>query len=81
MFFPIPVDDFAFSLHALSAAPQQLAQQSAAIVFCVDGEAVLERQDRQLRLQPGESCFIPACESPVSVSGSGRIARVYNLLP
>lgn len=81
LFFPIPVDDFAFSLHALSAAPQQLAQQSAAIVFCVDGETILERQDRQLRLQPGESCFIPASESPVSVSGSGRIARVYNLLP
>jgi mannose-6-phosphate isomerase len=48
LFFPIPVEDFAFSLHDLSAAPQALAQDSAAIVF--------------------------------SVSGTGRIARVYNLL-
>ena len=80
LFFPIPVEDFAFSLHDLSAAPQALAQDSAAIVFCVEGEAVLSKQDQQLVLKPGESCFIGAFESPVSVSGTGRIARVYNLL-
>ncbi|WP_454878043.1 mannose-6-phosphate isomerase [Serratia inhibens] len=80
LFFPIPVEDFAFSLHDLSAAPQTLDQNSAAIVFCVDGEAVLEKQGQKLALKPGESCFIGAFESPVSVSGSGRIARVYNLL-
>jgi mannose-6-phosphate isomerase len=80
LFFPIPVEDFAFSLHDLSAAPQALAQRSAAIVFCVNGEAVLEKQGQRLVLKPGESCFIGAFESPVSVSGNGRIARVYNQL-
>lgn len=80
LFFPIPVDDFAFSLHELTTAPQPLAQNSAAIVFCVTGEAVLEKQGETVHLQPGESCFISADESPITVSGQGRIARVYNLL-
>ncbi|WP_279022853.1 mannose-6-phosphate isomerase [Gibbsiella quercinecans] len=80
LFFPIPVDDFAFSLHELTTAPQPLAQNSAAIVFCVTGEAVLEKQGETVRLLPGESCFIGADESPITVSGQGRIARVYNLL-
>jgi mannose-6-phosphate isomerase len=78
--FPIPVEDFAFSLHDLSATPAELAQDSAAIVFCVEGETVLARDEQQLVLKPGESAFIAASESPVSASGVGRIARVFNKL-
>jgi len=33
-----------------------------------------------LVLQPGESAFVAANESPIQVSGSGRLARVYNKL-
>ncbi len=77
--FPVPVPDFAFSLHELSAAPQNLVQSSAAIVFCISGVAILEKQGQQLSLMPGESCFIAAFEAPVKVSGEGHIARVYNL--
>ena len=76
--FPIPVDDFAFSLHDLSTSETQLAQQSAAIVFCVEGEAVLSKASQQLVLKAGESAFIAADESPVGVSGTGRVARVVN---
>ncbi|ATM85885.1 mannose-6-phosphate isomerase [Yersinia massiliensis] len=76
--FPIPVEDFAFSLHTLTAEPQTLAQNSAAIIFCVQGEAVLQKQQQKVTLLPGESCFIPANESPVTVQGTGSIARVYN---
>ncbi|ATZ94489.1 mannose-6-phosphate isomerase [Dickeya fangzhongdai] len=76
--FPIPVDDFAFSLHYLTDAPQTLSQQSAAIIFCVEGQAVLEKGAQQVKLLPGESCFISASESPVQVQGQGQIARVYN---
>jgi len=78
--FPIPVDDFAFSLHELSSAPQTLAQNSAAIIFCVEGETVLNKDQQQVTLKPGESCYIAANESPVQASGSGRIARVFNKL-
>jgi mannose-6-phosphate isomerase len=76
--FPIPVDDFAFSLHELSAGETPLAQRSAAILFCVEGEALLSKDDQRLLLKPGESVFIGANESPVSASGTGRLARVYN---
>ncbi|WP_310607315.1 mannose-6-phosphate isomerase [Buttiauxella brennerae] len=76
--FPIPVDDFAFSLHALSTQQVSLAQPSAAIVFCTEGEAVLSKDGQQLVLKPGESAFVSAQESPVSISGVGRVARVYS---
>jgi mannose-6-phosphate isomerase len=78
--FPIPVADFAFSLHDLSTRAAELTQQSAAIVFCVEGEAVLSKGETRLVLKPGESAFIAANESPIGVSGVGRVARVYNKL-
>ena len=78
--FPIPVDDFAFSLHDLSAQESTLDQQSAAIIFCVEGEAVLRKGEQRLTLKAGESAFIGCNESPVAVSGSGRLARVFNKL-
>lgn len=78
--FPIPVDDFAFSLLDLSTAGSDVTQQSAAILFCVEGEAVLSKGNEKLVLKPGESAFISASESPVTVSGVGRLARVYNKL-
>ncbi|WP_333501151.1 mannose-6-phosphate isomerase [Kluyvera genomosp. 2] len=78
--FPIPVDDFAFSLHDLSASETHLAQDGAAIVFCLEGESVLHKNGQQLVLKPGESAFVAANESPIQVSGSGRLARVYNKL-
>lgn len=78
--FPIPVDDFAFSLLDLSTVGSEVAQQSAAILFCVEGEAIISKENNQLVLKPGESAFISANESPVTVSGVGRLARVYNKL-
>ncbi len=79
--FPVPIDDFSFSLHKLSARPQCLIQSGAAIVFCLTGQALLERDGEQVVLNAGESCFIAAFESLFNLSGNGRIARVYNQLP
>jgi len=38
------------------------------------------KDQQQLTLQPGESCFIAASEAPVTVAGTGRLARVFNQL-
>ena len=76
--FPIPVEDFAFSLHDLSHTETTIAQESAAILFCVEGEAVLNKGEQRLVLKPGESAFIAANESPITISGTGRLARVFN---
>ncbi|PAO24031.1 mannose-6-phosphate isomerase [Enterobacter roggenkampii] len=78
--FPIPVEDFAFSLHDLRQTETTIAQESAAILFCVEGEATLHKGEQRLVLKPGESAFVAANESPVSVSGTGRLARVFNKL-
>ncbi|MER1974686.1 mannose-6-phosphate isomerase [Pseudocitrobacter faecalis] len=78
--FPIPVDDFAFSLHDLNSQPTAIAQQSAAILFCLEGEALISKGGESLHLKPGESAFISAAESPIQVSGNGKLARVYNKL-
>lgn len=78
--FPIPVDDFAFAIHHLDSEPQPLAQESAAILFCVEGEARLTLDQQQLTLKPGESCFVPASDGTLKATGSGRLARVYNAL-
>ncbi|MEP8764285.1 mannose-6-phosphate isomerase [Enterobacter roggenkampii] len=78
--FPIPVEDFAFSLYDLSQTETTIAQESAAILFCVEGEATLHKGEQRLVLKPGESAFVAANESPVSVSGTGRLARVFNKL-
>ena len=76
--FPIPVEDFAFSLHDLSHTETTVAQESAAILFCVEGEAVLNKGEQRLVLKPGESAFIAANESSITISGTGRLARVFN---
>lgn len=78
--FPIPVDDFAFAIHTLDDTPLTVTQQSAAILFCIEGGALLSQDNQQLRLQPGESCFVAADEAPVRLSGHGRLARVYNVV-
>ncbi|MDX6917178.1 mannose-6-phosphate isomerase [Pectobacterium carotovorum] len=78
--FPIPVDDFAFSVHHLSSESQSLKQDSAAIVFCIEGDARLQSGGEQLKLKSGESCFIPANHAQVTVQGQGRLARVFNPL-
>lgn len=75
--FPVPVDDFAFAIHPLNAMPFTLSQQSAAILFCIEGEARLAGA-QPLTLKAGESCFVAASESPVTVCGHGQLARVYN---
>lgn len=76
--FPIPVDDFAFSIHTLQQQATPLIQDSAAIVFCIEGEATLSNGQQNLVLNAGESAFIAANDPQVSASGHGRLARVYN---
>ncbi|MEZ3500294.1 mannose-6-phosphate isomerase [Pantoea sp. KPR_PJ] len=78
--FPIPVEDFAFAIHTLLPEPQSLSQESAAILFCIEGEATLTLGQQQQHLRPGESCFVPASDGTLRASGSGRLARVFNTL-
>ena len=79
LFFPIPVEDFAFSLHDLTAAPQALAQRSAAIVFCVAGEATLEKSGQRLTLA-GRILLYRGFRIPGQRQRQRPHRRVYNQL-
>ncbi|MEK9498621.1 mannose-6-phosphate isomerase [Photorhabdus sp. P32] len=76
--FPIPVDDFAFSIYSLSKQPITLDNNSASIVFCVEGQTVIQSGEHQLRIFPGESVFISAAEKAVIIHGEGFTAQVFN---
>lgn len=80
LIFPIPVDDFAFAIHRLTDESENIEQNSAAIIFCIDGQSIVQKDSQQIVLQPGESCFVSANESPINLRGSGHIARVYNII-
>ncbi|WP_392565280.1 mannose-6-phosphate isomerase [Utexia brackfieldae] len=76
--YPIPVADFAFSLYQVHGKAVELAQDSAAIIFCLSGQIEVSKAAEKVTLKPGESCFVAANESPVWIEGEGQAARVYN---
>lgn len=76
--FPIPVDDFSFSVMKLHNQEMILENNSANILFCVEGHAVITTETEQLRVISGESVFLSAIERKFKIDGEGIIARVYN---
>ncbi len=78
--FPIPVEDFAFSCTDLSAEASDLARGKRGDRVLRRRRSHLRKGDQSLTLKPGESAFVAASESPVQVSGRGRVARVFNKL-
>ncbi|MEQ1974384.1 mannose-6-phosphate isomerase [Xenorhabdus sp. SGI240] len=76
--YPVPVNDFCFSVYSVSEQPISLENDSASVLFCVEGQAVISTDKQQLKLLSGESIFLPAIEKAVTVYGQGRIARVSN---
>lgn len=75
--FPVPVDDFSFSIHQLQSTAQALSWQGPRIIFCLEGTACCQSAGQQLTLLPGESAFIPASEEQLLVSGHGRLAGAF----
>lgn len=75
--FPVPVDDFAFSVYPLTASDTVLPAGSAAILFCIAGDVSLSDGEQFLQLVAGESVFIGASEPEIVVSGTGQLARAY----
>lgn len=76
--FPIPVDDFSFSVMKLHNQEMILENNSANILFCVEGHAVITTETEQLRVISGESVFLSAIERKFKIDGEGIIAHVYN---
>ncbi|PPI88973.1 mannose-6-phosphate isomerase, class I [Candidatus Pantoea edessiphila] len=78
--FPIEILDFAFTIHVLTNELQNINQKSMAILFCIQGDFTIIKDDRLLLLKSGESCFVSAEEMPIKIKGNGSLARVFNEL-
>jgi mannose-6-phosphate isomerase len=71
-----PVDDFRLSRLDVSEQPIVLPGGSPQILLCIDGVARMrDRAGRLLELPRGQSAFLPASDSGVSVLGRGTVLR------
>ncbi|WP_421195763.1 mannose-6-phosphate isomerase, class I [Aeromonas jandaei] len=74
--FDVPVPDFTFSIYP--AGEHQLTTASAEILFAIDATVILKRGDETLRLEKGQSAFIPAATGSYQLLAKGRVARAGN---
>ncbi|WP_421236800.1 mannose-6-phosphate isomerase, class I [Aeromonas jandaei] len=74
--FKVPVPDFTFSVYP--AGEHQLTTASAEILFAIDATVILKRGDETLRLEKGQSAFIPAATGSYQLLAEGRVARAGN---
>ncbi|MDX7992258.1 mannose-6-phosphate isomerase [Xenorhabdus sp. Reich] len=76
--YPVPINDFRFSVYTIQEQPITLENASASVLFCFDGQVVISTDEQQLRLFSGESIFLSAIERAVTVHGNGKVAKVSN---
>lgn len=74
--FDVPVPDFTFSVYP--AGEHQLTTASAEILFAIDDTVTLKQGEQSLRLEKGQSAFIPAATGSYQLLAAGRVARAGN---
>lgn len=74
--FEVPVPDFTFSVYP--AGEHSLTTTSAEILFAIDGTVTLQQGDAELRLEKGQSAFVPAATGSYRLLAEGRVARAGN---
>ena len=74
--FDVPVPDFTFSVYP--AGEHALTTASAEILFAIDGPVILKQGETSLRLEKGQSAFIPAATGHYQLQAEGRVARAGN---
>jgi mannose-6-phosphate isomerase len=76
--FPVPVQDFKFSVFQ-EPKDQQVEMSSAEILMPIDADVTLLAQSGEtLVLGKGQSAFIPAYVGNYTISCEGRVARAFN---
>ncbi|WP_447834548.1 mannose-6-phosphate isomerase, class I [Aeromonas veronii] len=75
-YFDVPVPDFTFSVYP--AGEHQLTTASAEILFAIDDTVTLKQGEQSLRLEKGQSAFIPAATGSYQLLAEGRVARAGN---
>ncbi|WP_404836839.1 mannose-6-phosphate isomerase, class I [Aeromonas media] len=74
--FEVPVPDFTFSVYP--AGEHVLTTASAEILFAIDGTVTLQQGEQSLRLEKGQSAFVPAATGSYQLLAEGRVARAGN---
>ncbi|MCY9824425.1 mannose-6-phosphate isomerase, class I [Aeromonas media] len=74
--FEVPVPDFTFSVYP--AGEHALTTASAEILFAIDGTVTLQQGEQSLRLEKGQSAFVPAATGSYQLLAEGRVARAGN---
>ena len=77
--YHIPVEDFSFNIYSINHSGVDLTNNSASILFCIEGSLVLSSGHEEVILSAGESVFLPAYERNISIRGKGKLARVFNI--
>ncbi len=77
--YKIPVEDFSFNIYSISRSGVSITNNSASILFCIEGELVLRTGTQEINMNSGESVFLPAYEDNLSIYGDGKLARVFNI--
>ena len=70
----MPVEDFDLTRLPLGEQPAILTTLGPQVLLCTEGPVVLTSGDTELRLEKGESAFVPA-GVPVGVTGPGVLYR------
>ncbi|AOM40082.1 mannose-6-phosphate isomerase [Xenorhabdus hominickii] len=76
--YPVPVNDFCFSVYAVSEQPITFENNTASVLFCFEGQVVISSGEQELRIFSGESIFLSAIERTVTIHGNGKIAKASN---
>ncbi|MCG9579058.1 mannose-6-phosphate isomerase, class I [Vibrio tubiashii] len=76
--FPVPVQDFKFSIYR-DPQQQPVQMSSAEILMPIDNDLTLHADSGEtLILGKGQSAFVPAYVKQYTISSEGRVARAFN---
>lgn len=77
--YPVPVNDFNFSIIEPRGQPHSYNDGAVSIYFCIEGSIDLTNGEMSLTLEAGESAFVGAKDHNITLCGTGRIARAFCL--
>jgi mannose-6-phosphate isomerase len=72
--YPVPVGEFDLTRCQLDGQSGSLTTRGPQVVLCTEGAAVLSSADGELRLEKGDSAFVPA-GAPVTAHGPAVLYR------
>jgi len=70
--YPVPIDDFSFSLLNVKQ-PWYRKKGAVHIIFCMEGDVMIQGDTDSFTLKKGDSCLLPAVCS-VIIKGQGMLA-------